>query len=266
MRTVKEIYDALFAQAPSYMKYDWDNVGLLCGRWEMPVNKVMVALDPMMDVLEEAKELGAELIVTHHPLIFQPIQAVNNDTLTGRCLLYLIENGMAAINLHTNLDCAPSGVNDILAEKIGLQNISVIDPNGKDEQGREYGLLRMGTVEPTELADFAAKTAKVLDCNGVRFADAGKTVHRVAVGGGSCGSELDTVIKAGCDTFVTADLKYNHFEEAKYHGVNLVDAGHFATENPVCERLVDILRTAFSDLEIFCSKKHQDETQFLING
>ncbi len=266
MRTVKEIYEALFAQAPTYMKYDWDHVGLLCGRWDMPVTKVMVALDPMPDVLEEAKEVGAQLIVTHHPLIFQPITAVTDDTLTGRSLLYLIENGMAAINLHTNLDCAPDGVNDILAKKIGLQNISVIDPVGKDEQGREYGLLRMGMVEPTALADFAAKTAKALGCIGMRYADGGKAVCRVAVGGGSCGSELDAAIKAGCDTFVTADLKYNHFEEAKYHGINLIDAGHFATENPVCERLSEILREAFPELEIFRSKNHRDETQFLING
>ena len=210
MRTVKDVYDALFAQAPSYMKYDWDNVGLLCGRWNMPVSKVMVALDPMLDVLEEAKDVGAELIVTHHPLIFQPISSVTEDTLTGKCLLYLIENGMAAINLHTNLDCAPCGVNDILAEKLGLQNISVIEPVGKDEQGRDYGLLRMGTIEPMPLADFAANTAELLGCKGVRYADGGKMVCRVAVGGGSCGSELDKVIKAGCDTFVTADLKYNH--------------------------------------------------------
>ena len=94
-------------------------------------------------------------------------------------------------------------------------------------------------------AAFAAFVKRVLSCPGVRFSDAGKPVRKVAVGGGSCGSEIGDVIAAGCDTFVTADLKYNHFEEAKYCGLNLIDAGHFETENPICDVLEGILREAF---------------------
>ena len=92
---------------------------------------------------------------------------------------------------------------------------------------------------------------------------AGKPVRRVAVGGGSCGGAIDDVLAAGCDTLVTADLKYNHFEEAKYRGLNLIDAGHFETENPVCAVLERILREALPNLTVLRAKAHKDETQFL---
>ena len=116
MRTVREIYDVLFAFAPERMKMgDWDNVGLLCGRFTTEVETVLVALDPLPDVIAEAVELGAQCIVTHHPLFFDPPRAINETTLAGRSVLELIEHGIAAVNLHTNLDCAPGGVNDALA-------------------------------------------------------------------------------------------------------------------------------------------------------
>ena len=266
MTTVRDLYNALFAFAPASMKMDWDNVGLLCGRFDAPVDTVLVALDPMPDVIDEAKAVGAQCIVTHHPLFFDAPNAINDDSYAGRCILALAEAKIAAINLHTNLDCAPGGVNDILARTLGLSDISVLDPMGQDAQGRDYGLIRVGTVAPCALRDFAAHVKAALLCPGVRFADGGKTVHKVAVGGGSCGSELEAVLAAGCDTFVTADLKYNHFEEAKYRGLNLIDAGHFETENPVCARLEEILRAAFPELEVYISRTHRDETQFLTNG
>lgn len=263
MASIREIYDVLFDFAPAYMKMDWDNVGLLCGRFDAEVKAVMVALDPMMDVFEEAKSRGCELVVTHHPLIFGAVKQVNSDSYDGRNLLYLIENGIAAMNLHTNLDCCPGGVNDVLAERLGLEGIEILDPMGTDAQGRPYGLVRMGAVEPQSVSQFAAFVKDALSCPGVRFADAGKPVSKVAVGGGSCGSEIEAVLSAGCDTFVTADLKFNHFEEAKYRGLNLIDAGHFETENPVCDVLERLLREAFPDVRVYRAGAHRDETQFL---
>ena len=263
MPNIREIYNVLFAFAPAYMKMDWDNVGLLCGRFDREVTKVLVALDPMMDVFEEAKARSCELVVTHHPLIFGAVKQVNSDTYDGRNLLYLMENDIAAMNLHTNLDCCPGGVNDVLAETLGLRNVKILNPMGTDAQGRPYGLIRMGEVESQDVSTFAAFVKKALACPGVRFADAGKKVSNVAVGGGSCGSEIEDVIQAGCDTLVTADLKYNHFEEAKYRGLNLIDAGHFETEDPVCAVLERVLKNAFPELTVFRAKTHRDETQFL---
>ena len=167
------------------------------------------------------------------------------------------------MNLHTNLDCCPGGVNDVLAAKLGLEHVEILHPMGTDRQGRPYGLVRMGTVPEQSLAGFASFVKQALSFPGVRFADAGKSVRIVAVGGGSCGSEIDAVLAAGCDTFVTAALKYNQFEEAKYRGLNLIDAGHFETENPVCEVLERILREAYPEIPVFRAQKHHDETQFL---
>lgn len=263
MTTVRDIYEALFAFAPASMKYEWDNVGLLCGRFDAPVTTVLVALDAMPDVIAEAKALGAQCIVTHHPLLFEPLRAVNDESFTGRCVLELAESGIAAINLHTNLDVCPGGVNDVLARTLGLCEPMVLDPTGVDAQGKAYGLLRAGTVREQSVTEFAAFVKRTLRCPGVRFADAGRPVRRVAVGGGSCGGEIAEVLAAGCDTLVTADLKYNHFEEARYRGLNLIDAGHFETENPVCTVLAEVLREALPQLEVQLSHRHKDETQFL---
>ena len=263
MATIREIYNVLFDFAPADMKLDWDNVGLACGHFDAEVHKILVALDPMPDVFEEAKARSCELVVTHHPLLFQGVKQVNSDTYAGNCLLYLIENSIAAMNLHTNLDCCPGGVNDVLAETLGLADVSVLDPIGQDAQGRPYGLIRTGMVQAQSLAAFAAFVRSALGCPGLRFADAGRPVRRVAVGGGSCGGAIDEVLAAGCDTLVTADLKYNHFEEAKYRGLNLLDAGHFETENPVCAVLARILREALPELTVLRAQDHKDETQFL---
>lgn len=127
MTTVRDIYNALFAFAPASMKMDWDNVGLLCGRFDAPVDTVLVALDPMPDVIDEAKKTGAQCIVTHHPLFFDAPRAVNDASYKGRCILELAEAKIAAINLHTNLDVCPGGVNDVLAETLGLTEVSVLN-------------------------------------------------------------------------------------------------------------------------------------------
>ena len=110
------------------MAENWDNVGLLCGSRSTPVTKILVALDPFEGVCREAAEIGAELIVAHHPLIFSPARSVTDDTSIGRSIMHLCRHGISAINAHTNLDCTPGGVNDILARKLGLKDIQLIRP------------------------------------------------------------------------------------------------------------------------------------------
>ena len=190
MTTVGDILDYLETLAPRSMKMDWDNVGLLCGGKSRPVTKVLVALDPFEGVCREAKEWGAELIVTHHPLIFNPLKAVTDETTLGRSIQLLCASGISAVNAHTNLDCAPGGVNDCLAAALGLRDVRVIDPQGTDEAGREWGLLRMGTVECQPLSEFLPRVKNALHCQGLRYADGGKPVHRVAVlGCPGCGAD-----------------------------------------------------------------------------
>lgn len=263
MATVADILNFVESLAPRYMKCDWDNVGLLCGRKDKNVTKILVALDPFRNVIEEATQIGADCIVTHHPLIFRnPLMAVNEDTETGRCVLTLMEHGIAAINAHTNYDLAPGGVNDILARSLGLDDIEVIDPVGTDDMGRPYGLLRRGTVEEQSLDVFLATVKQNLHCDGLRYVCSGKPVRTVAVGGGSCADEMRDALKAGCDTFVTADVKYNQFRMAFEMGLNLIDAGHFHTENPSMAPLAQKLRDAFPGTEVIFSENHCDCMKF----
>lgn len=263
MTKVKDILEFINTLAPVYMKEDWDRVGLNCGHLDQEVSTVLVALDPFEDVCREAKEAGAQLLITHHALLWEP-GFITDDTEQGKNTLYLIENKIAHINAHTNLDCAPGGVNDILAKKLDLQGIRVIDPKGTDEKGQSYGLLRMGTVQKQTLESFLAAVKRNLGCEGLRYVDGGLAVGKVAVGGGACASELSAVAKAGCDTFVTADVKYNQFWDAKALGINLIDAGHFHTENPVTAHLATALGEVFPDLQVIVSENHTDCAKFFL--
>lgn len=259
MTTVADVLNFIEGIAPSYMKMDWDNCGLLCGRKDKEVQKILVALDPFRNVIREAIDLGADLIVTHHPLIFSaPLMAVNEDTETGRCVLELMEHGIAAINAHTNLDLAPGGVNDVLAQTLGLQNIEIINPTDN------YGLLRCGTVAAQPLSAFLTVVKENLHCDGLRYVDAGKPVSKVAVGGGSCADEMVEALDAGCDTFVTADVKYNQFRTAFELGLNLIDAGHFHTENPTMPVLAEKLAAKFPGVTVEFSKNHSDCMKFFV--
>ena len=146
MATVADILSYVESIAPPYMKESWDNVGLNCGHMDRPVTKILVALDPFSHVCHEAKQIGADLLVTHHALIWKPgfITDLNNQ---GRNTLFLIENGIAHINAHTNLDQAPGGVNDVLAAKLGLENVQIINP----KDGRVEGVIDCRGLLPRHL-------------------------------------------------------------------------------------------------------------------
>lgn len=255
MTTVADILKFIETLAPVSMKESWDNVGLNCGHRDRPVTKILVALDPFAHVCQEAKNWGADLLVTHHALIWKPGFITDADA-QGRSTLFLIENGIAHINAHTNLDCAPGGVNDVLAAKLGLENVQIINP--KDG----VGLLRCGEVAEQQLEAFLATVKENLGCKGLRYVDGDKPVHKVAVGGGSCAGGMLEVLNAGCDTFVTADIKYNQFWDAHDLGLNLIDAGHFYTENPVVAVLADKIAAQFSEIQVQISKTHADCMKF----
>lgn len=252
MATVADILAFLETLAPASLKMEWDNVGLLCGSKSTEVTKILVALDPFEGVCREAAEVGAQLIVTHHPLIFRAPNAITDETSIGRSIMFLCRQGISAVNAHTNLDIAPGGVNDVLAEKLGLQNIVIL----------ENGLLRMGETEAQDLPSFLAFVKEKLGCQGLRYVDGGKPVKKVAVGGGSCAGEMMDALAAGCDTFVTSDIKYNQFWDAFDLGLNLIDAGHFYTENPIVPVLAERIAAAFPEIEVKISETHTDCMNF----
>ena len=263
MTTVNDVLQYLESLAPASTKMSWDNVGLLCGRKDKEVRQILVALDPFRNVIREAIDLGADLIVTHHPLIFRdPLMQVNEDSEAGRCVLTLIENGIAAINAHTNLDVAPGGVNDVLAAELGLSDVYVLNPEGTTADGTPYGLLRAGFVEEQSLPVFLEHVKRRLGCEGLRYAEGRKRVRKVAVGGGACADGMHEAIAAGCDTFVTSDIRYNQFWTAHELGLNLIDAGHFHTENPTMPVLARKLRAQFPEVRVILSESHRDCMKF----
>ena len=172
----------------------------------------------------------------------------------------LVKCGIAAICAHTNLDAAHGGVNGCLARVLELSGIGQLCQAGVDEKGRPYGIGRTGTVHRPGLSagEYAAFVKEKLDSASVRFVDGGRPVRKVAVGGGACGSMMGEALAAGCDTFVTADLKYNQFLDARAMGLNLMDAGHFPTENVVCAPLAARLAKALPDVEVRLPQVHRE--------
>ncbi|MCI9514178.1 MAG: Nif3-like dinuclear metal center hexameric protein [Oscillospiraceae bacterium] len=256
MVTVGEIEHFLYALAPRPLVQSWDNVGLLVGRPDREVKRILVSLDVTEAVAEEAQRWGAELIVAHHPVIFGGVKSLTDRDPAGRTLLYLVEHGLAAICMHTNLDAAAGGVNDLLAGALGLVDAAPVVENG---------IERVGTLPNSlPLPDFLARIKEALRPNGIRFVDGGRPVHCVAVGGGACGDFFPRAAALGCDTFVTADVKYHQFLDAQALGLSLIDAGHFPTENLVCPELLAALGRRFPELELRQSGCHGEVIQYYL--
>lgn len=265
MATVKEVYQYLDSLAPFSIQLDFDNAGFLVGREERNVSRILVSLDITEEVAAEAAELGAELIVSHHPVIFHPVKSVTNADPTGRILLALTEQKIAAICAHTNLDAVAGGVNDALAQRLGLTQIEQLKQDGTDSAGRPYGIGRVGYLDgaPNNTPAFAAFVKEALRANGVRYVDAGRPVRRVAVGGGACASMLGDALALGCDTFVTSDVRYNDFLDAQALGINLIDAGHYPTENVVCPVLAKWLTDGFPMVDVCTTNRHKEAFSYL---
>ena len=260
MATVREIYQYLDGLAPFSLQMDFDNAGFLVGRGERQVDKILVSLDITEEVAAEAAKLGCQLIVSHHPVIFFPAKSVTDADPTGRTLLSLMEHNIAAVCAHTNLDAVSGGVNDALARKLGLTHIEQLKQDGVDPAGRPYGIGRVGSTTgvPMYAPAFAAFVKEALGANGVRYVDARRPVRRVAVGGGACADMMKDAIALGCDTFVTADVKYSGFLDAKALGLNLIDAGHYPTEQVVVPVLAKWLADGFAKVEVLTTQTHKE--------
>lgn len=264
MATVRQIKEYFEGRVPSYMKQDFDNVGLLVGINETRVTRAVVALDITDDVIDEAKRLGAQLIVSHHPLFFS-LKKIDDGESSGRKIVSLLTSGISAICLHTNLDAAPGGVNDALMRAIGAEVTGLLEPEGKHPDGSDYGINRVGMMpSPVDMKDFLPELSKALRTNGLRYWDAKRPVYKLACCGGNGGGDLPEVIAAGCDTYVTSDVKYDHFLMAKERGVNLIDADHFCTENVVMPVIKDMLEEGFSDIQVYISQTHSQTAQFYV--
>lgn len=251
MTTIKDIINYFESFAPVSSAMDFDNVGLLVGDKETEITKVLVALDITSDVVLEAEKLGCELIISHHPVIFAPLKKLNSKNVP----YMLISKGISALCMHTNLDLGEIfGVNICLANALGVKNPV------KSELGE---CLFIGELEnETDMTDFVLEAKKALDCNGLRYTDSKKTVKKIAVSSGSGGCEIFNAVSEGADVLVVGEIKHHEINFANEAGINIIDAGHFKSEDVVISPLIKHLSTEFPNIIFTKSKAYSDKIKF----
>ncbi len=244
MKTI-ELYNYLNETIPASLSCDWDNDGIMCsGDTEKEVKKVLIALDITEKVVEKAANEGFDTIISHHPMIFKKIGAVEPSVASAKKAITLIKNDISAMSFHTRLDALSGGVNDILCRKIGLKNAIPFGPVG-EEMGR------IGTLDaPMEIEDFCEKLKKSLNTPFVLASSCGKKVQRVALLGGDGKDFVNSAIMSGADTYLSGRISYNIMVDAPEMGINLIEAGHYFTEAPVCEILSELVKKADNSIEI----------------
>lgn len=240
--SVAEIMNIMEAWAPKRMAEAWDNPGLLVGSPSRRVTKIMTCLDVLESVVDEAVEQGCGLIIAHHPIIFRGQKHLRTDLPLGRLLQRLLANDIAVIAAHTNLDIAAGGVNDVLAQRLGLVNLEsfVITDTGDS-------LGRVGEMEvPVSLPDFAECVKERLGAAYVRLIRPTETkekpVKKVALCSGAGAEFIDKAVFAGANVYVTGDVKYHDARHAQELGMPVIDAGHFPTEQLIAGVIADRVR------------------------
>lgn len=247
--TVSALYDFLNARIPKELSCPWDNDGLMvCPDRQAPVTKVLVTLDATEDMVDFAITEGYDVILTHHPMIFHGMTAVDGHDTASRKVIRLIRAGISVMSFHTRLDTVEGGVNDTLAACLGLTDVTSF---GDSDNAAGACMGRIGSLpSPMSIADFTKQVKNILHAPVTWVGDAGRPVSRVAVlGGGGSGDEAAARL-AGADTYLTGELKYNQLCDAPYSGMNLLAAGHYHTEFPICRVLAEWVRQLSPDLTV----------------
>ncbi len=238
---VSEFVEKMQAIAPNELKMDYDNVGLLIGPEKQEIKRVLVALDCSTITAREAIEWGADLMLTHHPVFFRGTKRISPDDPATAGAYMLIRHGIGLFAAHTNLDAANGGVNDALAETLGVKNAV---PMGED------GLGRIGTLEnPVKFGDFAKMVGERLNTAVRVTGDGEKIISKVALIGGAAGEYADVARDAGADVFVTGECRHHEALYAREMGLCLIDAGHYETEKTVLGALINRLHCAGDDVQ-----------------
>lgn len=243
----KDIIRFLEEKFPTSLAYDWDNVGLQVGDVNREVKKILVALDMITPIVDEAIEKKIDLIITHHPLIFSPLKSINFETSRGKNIAKLIKNDITAYTMHTNYDIAPGGMNDVLAQQIGLCDISplvMIDEiHGLGRIGKlkhASSISSLSTDIKTQLKPYVSSIDKV-ECANI------ESIETVAVIGGSGGKYIHEAKEAGADVLITGDVTYHIAIDAKDIELSLLDIGHHA-EVIMQDAVCDLLNKEFDDM------------------
>ena len=258
MTTVRQVYEEMQRIAPLELAESWDNPGLLvdCAG---EVTRVLVTLDITPEVVAEAAAKHCEAIVAHHPVIFDPLKKLGPQDVPCQ----LVRAGISAICMHTNLDAAEGGVNEVLAGIFGMKNLETFAD----------GCGRVGEIELNSVKGLAYQVQKELAsrCNlpengpavQIKLVDNGRMVKRLAVISGAGGSLFEDAIAVGADCLLTGEANHHHAIDAKRLGLSLIAAGHYATEFPVTAAVAEKLRAALPDLDVLVSEANKDPYTYL---
>jgi dinuclear metal center YbgI/SA1388 family protein len=255
--SVGDVVTHLKELAPLARAAEWDNVGLLLGDLQTDVKRVMTCLTLTPDVAKEAIERRAELIVTHHPILFRPAKTLTTNTSEGRMILGLVRAGASVYSAHTAYDNAPGGLNDLLATNLGLQSVAPLKPFVDDPKAGEGRIGILSKKIP--FGEFARLAKQVLgaahvDCVG----DANRTIGKVAIVCGAGGEFLKDAMKARAEVFLTGELRFHDYLMAEAAGVSLCLPGHYASERIGMEALAARLKSQFSGLDVWASEHERD--------
>ena len=235
---VFDLYKYLDSAIPTSLSCTWDNDGLMCcSNPEKEVKKVLITLDITEKAVDYAAENGFDVILSHHPLIFKKLGSIEPGIGSAKKAIKLIKNEITAISFHTRLDALTGGVNDALCKKLSIRNPQPFGPDGEQ-------MGRIGNFDaPMTVEEVCARIKTELGSPVILASACGKPAHRVAVLGGDGKDFTHEAIKAGADTYISGRIGYNMMMEAAELGINLIEAGHFFTEDPVCEALARLTKT-----------------------
>lgn len=260
MIKVNNIIKEMELLAPTYLKEDFDNVGLMVGDKNKEVKKVLLALDCTLKVIEEAKKENVELIITHHPLIFKRPSSITTDTLQGKKIIELIKNDISLYSSHTNLDSVENGLNDTIVSILGFDNSKILEKNKRDDKA---GLGRIVSLnESIQLKDLISKIKKSLNINNLRVVKGKDKVNKIAIINGSGQDFIGKAVALGADCIITGDTTYHFASDYKEMEISILDVGHFASEQITFFNVMENLKEKFKDVEFITSTVEEDPFSF----
>lgn len=260
MIKVNNIINEMELLAPTYLKEDFDNVGLMVGDKNKEVKKVLLALDCTLKVIEEAKKENVELIITHHPLIFKRPSSITTDTLQGKKIIELIKNDISLYSSHTNLDSVENGLNDTIVSILGFDNSKILEKNKRDDKA---GLGRIVSLkESIQLEDLISKIKKSLNINNLRVVKGKDKVNKIAIINGSGQDFIGKAVDLGADCIITGDTTYHFASDYKEMEISILDVGHFASEQITFFNVMENLKEKFKDVEFITSTVEEDPFSF----
>ncbi len=247
----REVVEILETLAPERMACDWDNPGLLAGRMDKEVKKILLTIDADDSAVEAAVSMGADMIVSHHPLIFRPVKRVTDQDFIGRRLLSMIQADMSYFAMHTNLDAAPGCVSDLAAGRLGLETRAPLALLG-EEEGTPYGIGKTGVLkEPVTGKEFAGQIKKEF---GLPFVTVygnqlweKEPVRKAAVCPGAGGSTIRAALAVGAQALVTGDIGHHDGIDAAAQGMMIIDAGHYGLAYIFMDHVEKYLRERLGD-------------------